>query len=116
MSNRPSNAFTPYDEREERTIARLYRQYGKDALAERLGRSPRAIKERAYEIGAMAEPAKPWTPEEIQILLDHYEEEGRPGVAPMLPGRSVGAIKRKVRDLGLRRGKWDRAANWNNSH
>ena len=50
----------------------------------------------------------PWSNEEIQIMLEHYEKEGLSGTLPLLPNRNKGTIIAKASELNLRSriGEW----------
>ena len=50
----------------------------------------------------------PWSNEEIQIMLEHYEKEGLAGTLPLLPNRNKGTIIAKASELNLRSriGEW----------
>lgn len=50
----------------------------------------------------------PWSNEEIQIMMDHYEKEGLAGTLPLLPNRNKGSIIAKAAELKLRSrvGEW----------
>lgn len=47
-----------------------------------------------------------WTEEEDAVLFAHYARLGAKGCAPMLPGRTAGAIYSRARRLGVSFGEY----------
>mgnify|MGYP000939281299 CR=1 FL=1 len=54
----------------------------------------------------MKERGKPWTTDETAFLCEQYGRLTARELAERLPGRSVLAVKYRVKALGLRNEKW----------
>jgi len=92
---------------DERLVALTARESTLEALAQRLGRTPEAIRRRARRLGISPPPPGPaprrarrWTRDEDELLRLHHPLN--PARLAQLLGRSDGAVCRRLCTLGLR--------------
>lgn len=102
-----------WTEEETRLLKELYPKHGGtwEGWAEALpGRTLRAIYRRAYQLGVSCDGTRNqtgayprWTPEEIEILKEHYPMRGESweGWADLLPGRNQRSIGQKAHTIGI---------------
>lgn len=69
------------------------------------GRTRKACKDRAYQLGLTTETRVPWTEQEDNILRAAYPNMGSK-ISAHLPGRTPEACKSRASYLGLNMGKW----------
>ncbi len=80
-----------------------YQRDGPQACARTLGRTLKAIQNRARKLGIAAPSRSPaWSPAEDSVLRRDYAARGPDGCAPDLPGRTRSAIVNRAHVLGLR--------------
>lgn len=97
------NSLMPWADKDLRLLEVNYPKYGPLICAERLGRSAKAIRGKANELGLRAPNTRtPWKPEEDQYMIDNYELAGAVAISKVLD-RSVNAIYRRAHSLGLKR-------------
>jgi hypothetical protein len=84
---------------EDEYLIENYKELGRKACADHLGRPVNGVKCRAYELGIQADVA--WTDREDKLLREKYPEIGRTGCAELIPGRSVAAVGARAGLLGL---------------
>ena len=87
-----------YTDREKETTRKLYFSYGPSVLAERFGRTPKAIAQLAYRMGLLNK--RRWLTDrdkQIIVLLDGHIP--RTYIAEIL-GISRGGLQRYCRSLG----------------
>lgn len=96
----------PYAPWEDDLITNHYSTFGASYIAERLGRTPAAIRARAGILGARPKVFA-WTLREDNILRDCHPNLKR--AATLLPNRTRWAIRGRATSLGLSRQKlWTR--------
>jgi hypothetical protein len=90
----------PWTEAEEDALRAAYPARSDEALARRLGRTPKAIAHRRERLGLVNRTAKPWTIGEREALISMYGAYTAEEIAKHL-GRTQAAIHYQVHALGL---------------
>ena len=86
-----------WSEHENNLIRTLYTKLGPEALAERTGRTPRAVRLQAFRLGANRRIAK-WTAREDEIIRQRFDTDNPIMVAGEL-GRTLSAVRSRASRL-----------------
>ena len=106
-----------YSNEEDEIIKQNYKKISTTELAEMLpGRSPKSIRNRAFELG-LTEPKFKWTPEKEAILKQYCQTETLPELQKRFPDLTEDQIKNKIHNLGLtvykeERKYWENGVYW----
>ena len=91
---------TKWTQRELKVLTTLYDPFTftRELVAERLGRSPRAVKDKLRRDKLQKQKWKRWSEEENKLLLEMGKKRWWPRSAytSAFPGRSYGSIKRHL--------------------
>ena len=99
-----------YTEEEEAFIVRHAESFTSTWIAEKLGRSPRAIRLKIFKMGMQCNKIDRWTPAEISFLREHYQEKGTRWVSEKMD-RTYLAVVTKAQELGLQKKRKKLACN-----
>ena len=97
-----SNQIDVWTEGEIKTLKHLYPYRSAETIAERLDRTPEAIRGKAKKL--RLKKAQKWTPREIDYLKSYYLEKGAIYIAEQL-GRTPKAVRIKAMLLKLTRSR-----------
>jgi hypothetical protein len=87
---------------EVKLLKELFPQGGAREIAERVGRSLVAVRQKAYYMGIRTSEHRFWSANEVQLLKKLYQDENAQSIADKL-GRSLKAVKGKASAIGLKK-------------
>lgn len=94
----------PWTELEDELLIKYYPTEGK-AVADILGRTRTAVKDRAQQLGILNRQSMDrWTDEEIKILVENYPTMGKK-VLSLLPNKSVKSVQMTAYRLNIHKNK-----------
>jgi hypothetical protein len=94
------NSWVSWSVDEIKLLKKLYPIEGAQSIADKLGRSLKAVKSKAASIGLKKEGARPWSNQEIALLKKLYLKNSPRDIANKL-GRTHFAVAVKAYKLGL---------------
>lgn len=89
-----------WTDEEDALLRKRYHKEGSLYMARLLGRTPAAIRNRAYRLGVAGEPREWWTTFEDRYVEKNYPRKSVQDIARTL-GRSVQAVRARLRHHGL---------------
>ena len=94
--------YPPWSSEQDALMKQRYPSEGvSEVLVGLLGRTTRAVRKRAHDLG-LTRPRSPiWTKEEIEIMVEHYGKISSDELMALLPGRLWTAILGKASKLKL---------------
>lgn len=92
----PGRRWTEHED----AAMRLHYPTGPVAVARMLGRSSRAVYQRACVLGLVGRLPSTWTEQDERLLVENYARMGPTKLAAML-GRTFPSVQTRARDLGL---------------
>ena len=97
----------PWSDDEIEILKELYAEKPSEELAEQLGRSLAAVRQRAHMLGLKRkiQYEERLRPEDIALLKELYPECPIPEIAKRL-GRTVAAVKNRAHQLAINRKSW----------
>ena len=104
MTREEGNLPRPWSDDEIEILKKLYAEKPSEDLAEQLGRSLPAVRQRAHMLGLKRKIQYEgrWTPDDIALLTELYPTCPLPEIAEKL-GRTVASIKHRAYSLGVKR-------------
>lgn len=99
------NAMERWSEAEEAFLRENFGKLTYGEIAEKLGRTKRAVCHKAFKLGFSADAYAPWKQEEVDFLRENFSSMSSLDLAVRLK-KTVHAVRRKAHKLGLRRDMW----------